>query len=111
VQTPATTAVTVAPNPVSYGQTACRAFISFAGILAGNPEAGQDAAGELGGMVVEATEAVNAGHGAPRWIKLDNDLKALVQVADSAQWPVSTAAARLPQIAAVQSDCAHIGYG
>jgi hypothetical protein len=101
----------VKPNPVNFGQDACRDFDSLVGYLAGMPEDGPDAAGQVGGFVVDATQAVDASGGGARWVKLDNDLKALEAVANSKQWPETTAAARLPQTKVVETDCASIGAG
>jgi hypothetical protein len=92
-------------------QSACRSFASFAGILKGMPEDASDANGEVGGMVQDATQAVDTGSATARWSKLVSDLEALQAVTTAAKWPVSTAATRLPQIAVVQSDCKSIGSG
>ncbi len=62
-------------------------------------------------MVDSATYAVDVGGGAARWTKLQDDLKALEAVASSRRWPDTTAAARLPQVKVVQTDCAPIGAG
>lgn len=106
-----TTLATVRPNPALYAQSACRAFDSFAGILVGQAEDGEDASGEVGGMVDSASQAANFGGEAARWAKLVHDLTALDAVTHSAGWPDTTAATRLPQMAAVRSDCASIGAG
>ena len=109
---PTSTSTTVVTSrALEDAQDACRAFVSFAGILAGVPEDGQDASGQVGGVLVSAGYAVDSGGGAARWTKLDHDLKAVQAVTTSSRWPLSMAAARLPQIAVVQSDCKSIGTG
>ncbi len=62
-------------------------------------------------MVYEARQAAEVGGGAASWVNLDRDLMALPAVALSKRWPTTTAAARLPQLKAVQTDCASIGAG
>jgi hypothetical protein len=100
-----TTATTVAVNPVTFDQGACRAFASFAEIIEAGGEDGPDAAGQVGGMIVQAQSAESVVSGQMTGSKLLSDLKALEQLAESSQWKPTSTESSTAAFAAVSTDC------
>jgi hypothetical protein len=96
---------TVTISPAEFDQGACRAFVSFDELIRGSGEDGPDAAGQLGGMIVQAESATAGGASQPGASKLLTDLNALVALAKSSTWKPTPAEASTPQFAAVAADC------
>jgi hypothetical protein len=100
-----TTTLPPPPQPAALAATACRAFVSFFSLVGSTGQDGPDAYGEVGGMVVEAKEAVTASHGAARWKVLEERFTALEAYTASKAWSPTPKAERTAPMLAVAQLC------